>query len=117
MPPPVLGPVEHISVNGMSVGYRTGGSGFPLIMVIGRSATMAEWDPPLIEGLIGDHEAIVFDNRGVATTDNPGNKAITIGQMAEDTLALASALKIERFDLMGWSMGSASPASSPTPKG
>jgi len=103
---PELGPVQHIAVNGMSVGYRTGGSGFPLILVIGRSATMAEWDPPLIEELIGDHEVIVFDNRGVATTDNPGNKAITIGQMAEDTLALASALQIERFDLMGWSMGS-----------
>jgi pimeloyl-ACP methyl ester carboxylesterase len=62
VPPPELGPIEHISVNGMSMGYRTGGSGFP--------------------------------------------KAITIEQMAEDTLAPASALQIERFDLMGWSMGS-----------
>lgn len=75
-------------------------------MVIGRSATMAEWDPPLVEQLIGDHEVIVFDNRGVATTNNPASKAITIAQMAEDTPALASALQIERFDLMGWSMGS-----------
>lgn len=101
-----LGPVQHISVSGMSVGYRTGGSGTPLILVIGRSATMAEWDPQLISKLIVNHEVIVFDNRGVATTNNPANAPITIGQMAEDTLALATALKIERFDLMGWSMGS-----------
>ncbi|MBS1884766.1 MAG: alpha/beta hydrolase [Actinobacteria bacterium] len=100
-----LGPVKHIAVDGMSMGYRTGGSGFPLIMVIGRSATMAEWDPQLIAQLIGDHEVIVFDNRGVATTDNPSSQTLSIGQMAEDTLALASALQIERFDLMGWSMG------------
>jgi pimeloyl-ACP methyl ester carboxylesterase len=100
-----LGPVQHVAVNGMSVGYRTGGSGFPLIMVMGRGATMAEWDPQLISELIGNHRLIVFDNRGVGTTDNPSTQQLSVQQMAEDTLGLASALEIPRFDLMGWSMG------------
>ena len=100
-----LGPVQHIAVDGMSMGYRTGGNGYPLILVIGRAATMAEWDPALIEELIGNHEVIVFDNRGVATSNNPTKETLSIGQMAEDTLALATALHIEKFDLMGWSMG------------
>ncbi|MHB1567620.1 MAG: alpha/beta fold hydrolase [Solirubrobacteraceae bacterium] len=100
-----LGTVKHITVDGMSMGYRTGGHGFPLIMVMGRGATMAEWDPQLIDQLIGDHHVIVFDNRGVGTTNNPSTQTLSIGQMAQDTLALATALHIQRFDLMGWSMG------------
>lgn len=100
-----LGPVEHVTVNGMSMGYRTGGSGFPLIMVMGRGATMAEWDPRLIAQLIGNHQVIVFDNRGIGTSNNPSTQTLSIQQMAQDTLGLASALNIQSFDLMGWSMG------------
>jgi pimeloyl-ACP methyl ester carboxylesterase len=102
---PQLGPVKHIHANGIDIGYRTGGHGPWLVMVIGRGATMAEWDPQLIAPLIADHRVLVFDNRGVATTNNPSRKTLSIQQMAHDTLALASALKIDTFDLMGWSMG------------
>jgi pimeloyl-ACP methyl ester carboxylesterase len=100
-----LGQVKHVTVNGMSVGYRTGGHGFPLIMVMGRGATMAEWDPQLIAQLSRNHHVVVFDNRGIGTTDNPSTQTLSIEQMAQDTLGLATALHINRFDLMGWSMG------------
>ncbi len=102
---PKLGPVKHIAADGISIGYRTGGHGSWLIMVIGRGATMAEWDPQLVAQLIRNHHVLVFDNRGVGTTNNTSSKTLTIQQMAHDTLALASALHIKRFDLMGWSMG------------
>lgn len=101
-----LGPVEHISANGLSIGYRTGGHGPWLIMVMGRSGTMAEWDPQLIRQLTRSHRVLIFDNRGMGTTDSSGPASdVTVPLMAEDTLALADALHIERFDLMGWSMG------------
>jgi pimeloyl-ACP methyl ester carboxylesterase len=103
---PSLGRVEHVNANGLSVGYRQGGSGTPLIMVIGRAATMAEWDPQLIDQLLPDHHVVIFDNRGVGTTNNPSHKPVTIQLMAKDTLALATALHIRKFDLMGWSQGS-----------
>ena len=102
---PSLGAVKHLTVNGMSVGYRTGGHGFPLIMVMGRGATMAEWDPQLIAQLIRNHHVVVFDNRGIGTTNNPSTQTLSIEQMAQDTLGLATALHINRFDVMGWSMG------------
>jgi pimeloyl-ACP methyl ester carboxylesterase len=102
---PQLGPVKHVHANGIDIGYRTGGHGPWLVMVIGRGATMAEWDPQLIAQMIVDHRVLVFDNRGVGTTNNPSRKTLSIQQMAHDTLALASALKINTFDLMGWSMG------------
>lgn len=100
-----LGPVKHISADGISIGYRVGGRGPWLIMVIGRGATMAEWDPQLIAQLIVNHRVLVFDNRGIGTTNNPSTQMLSIQQMAQDTLALATALHITRFDLMGWSMG------------
>jgi pimeloyl-ACP methyl ester carboxylesterase len=102
---PRLSPVLHAHVDGMDMGYRTGGRGPALVMIIGRSATMAEWDPQLIRQLIGTHRVVVFDNRGVATSDNPSARALTIQQMARDTLGLMTALGIGRADVLGWSMG------------
>jgi len=104
---PRLGPVLHVSANGLSIGYRTGGSGPWLILVMGRSGTMADWDPLLIKRLIGNHRVLIFDNRGMGTSSNntiPPSQ-VTIPLMANDTLALATALHIEHFDVMGWSMG------------
>jgi pimeloyl-ACP methyl ester carboxylesterase len=102
-----LGPVEHVSANGLDVGYRTGGHGPWLIMVMGRSGTMADWDPLLVRQLTGHNRVVVFDNRGMGTTndDTVPTSDVTIPLMAQDTLALATALGISHFDLMGWSMG------------
>lgn len=100
-----LSAVKHVEVDGMSVGYREGGKGPNLVLVMGRSGTMADWDPALLGRLIVGHHLVVFDNRGVATTDNPSTETLTVARMAEDTLGLMSALGIERTDLMGWSLG------------
>jgi pimeloyl-ACP methyl ester carboxylesterase len=102
-----LGPVEHVPANGLSIGYRTGGHGTWLIMVMGRSGTMADWDPLLIQQLTRDHRVLIFDNRGMGTTndDSVATSDVSIPLMAQDTLALAGALGIHTFDLMGWSMG------------
>ncbi len=103
---PSLGPVRHVEADGLSFGYRIGGSGPMLIMVMGRSGTMAEWDPQLLKQLIRNHRVLIFDNRGMGTTsDGFSPDSVTVPLMAKDTLALASALHIQRFDIMGWSMG------------
>lgn len=97
--------VKHVKVRAMSVGYREGGVGPPLVLIMGRSGTMADWDPRLLQNLSRGHHVVVFDNRGVATTDNPSTRTLTVSQMAADTLGLMSALGIKRADVMGWSMG------------
>jgi pimeloyl-ACP methyl ester carboxylesterase len=102
---PGLSAVQHVMVDGMRMGYRIGGRGPALVMIIGRSATMAEWDPKLIGQLITGHQVIVFDNRGVATSDNPSRATLTIARMAKDTLGLMTQLHLRRADVLGWSMG------------
>jgi pimeloyl-ACP methyl ester carboxylesterase len=89
----------------MRMGYRVGGRGTPLVLITGRSATMADWDPRLLSQLAIGHRLVVFDNRGAGTTDNPSRKRMTIGQLAADTLGLMTRLRIERADVLGWSMG------------
>jgi pimeloyl-ACP methyl ester carboxylesterase len=102
-----LGPVKHVAANGLDVGYRTGGRGPWLIMVMGRSGTMADWDPLLVRQLTGHNHVVVFDNRGMGTTNDDAvpSSDVTISLMAQDTLALADALGIKHFAVMGWSMG------------
>ena len=99
-----LSPVRHVSVDDLEVGYRTGGTGKPLVLITGRSATMATWDPRLLKSLMRRFKVFVFDNRGVATT-SAGTKPITIEQMASDTAGLMEALGIAQAHVLSWSMG------------
>ncbi len=97
--------VKHVRVNGISIGYRTVGSGPPLVMIPGFAFTMAEWDPRLVNALAKHHRVVLFDNRGVATsTDTPHNR-LTIAEMATDTAGLIQALHLGRPEVLGRSMG------------
>jgi pimeloyl-ACP methyl ester carboxylesterase len=97
--------VKHVRVNGISIGYRTVGSGRPLVLIPGFAFTMAEWDPKLVAALAKRHRVVLFDNRGVATsTDTQGN-VLSIDEMAGDTARLIGALHLGRSDVLGWSMG------------
>jgi pimeloyl-ACP methyl ester carboxylesterase len=49
---------------------------------------------------------IVFDNRGVGNTTT-GIKPFSIQQFANDTAGLLYALKIQKVDVLGYSLGSA----------
>ena len=51
-----------------------------------------------------NHTIIVFDNRGI-NNDITGTKNYTISQLADDTVGLLDALKINKSDILGYSMG------------
>jgi pimeloyl-ACP methyl ester carboxylesterase len=98
-------PVQHVEVNGANLGYRTAGSGPPLVLITGFGATMAEWDPALVADLATQHTVVVFDNRGMATSTPAPVNRLRIAQMADDTAALIDVLGLHRADVLGWSMG------------
>ena len=97
-------PLRHVRVSDISVGYRTIGSGRPLVLITGYSATLYVWDPGLLTRLAEHRRVIVFDNRGVLTTTR-GRGRLTIQRMADDTAGLIRALGYRRADVLGWSMG------------
>jgi pimeloyl-ACP methyl ester carboxylesterase len=98
-------PTKVVKVGKQKVGYRSFGSGRPLVMVMGLGGTMDGWDPTFLDALAaGGHRIVLFDNEGVGRTAAlPGR--LTIGRMADTTAGLIKRLKLKRPDVAGWSMG------------
>lgn len=101
--------LHYASANGINIGYKQAGEGYPLVMVMGYAAAMDAWDPSLLNSLAENYNVTIFDNRGTGYTDLGDIPAenLTYETYADDTIALMDAIGINRSYLMGWSMGTA----------
>ena len=81
-------------VNGEGVRYayrRFGKSGtVPLLFLEYFNSNMDGWDPVVTNGLAADHEVILFNNAGVASSG--GTTPATVPKMAEHCIAFCRAL-------------------------
>jgi pimeloyl-ACP methyl ester carboxylesterase len=84
--------------------YERRGSGEPMLLIQGMSATHLAWGEEFRAGLEPSFETIVFDNRGMGGSGR-AELPFTVADMADDTLALLDALEIERAHVVGISMG------------
>lgn len=66
---------------------------------------MDAWPTSFLNEMALTHKVIIFDNRGVGNT-TIGTQPFTVQQFANDTAKLLDTLKIERADVLGFSMGS-----------
>ena len=94
--------VAHTTLG--TVGYRVVGTGPPLILITGYTATMEGWDPRFVGALAEHHRVVIFDNAGVGRT-SALPAPLTIDAMASQASALIDALRMGRPDVLGWSMG------------
>jgi pimeloyl-ACP methyl ester carboxylesterase len=62
------------------------------------------WSPEFVDELAQGREVVVFDNRGMGETSDPGG-AYGFSQLADDTAGLITALGNDSMDVLGWSMG------------
>lgn len=100
----VTAPVEIARTSLGSVGYRSVGTGAPLVLITGFGATMEDWYPPFVDGLAQRHRVVIFDNAGVGQTQAlPA--PLTVDAMAEQTSALLDTLHLGTPAVLGWSMG------------
>jgi len=97
-----------------------------VVLIMGLGMQLVAWPPELIERLVAAGlRVIVFDNRDIGLSASgplprytgppaallaylmhqPFTPAYRIADMAADTLALADALQLERFDVVGVSLG------------
>lgn len=88
---------------GISTHYEQHGQGENLLLISGLSSDHTAW-LPVLEMLSQKFRVTLFDNRGAGQTDQPQGP-YTIGQMAEDTIALLDALHIAQPFIAGHSMG------------
>jgi len=94
-----------VQANGLDIHYRITGDGPDTVLLInGVGDDLEGWamqvDPLAAAGL----RVITFDNRGVGGSSFPPGP-YSSREMAEDTKALAAALGLTRFHLVGVSMG------------
>jgi pimeloyl-ACP methyl ester carboxylesterase len=97
-------PLEKVRVGDIDVAYKMFGKGDPILLISPAQADMSRQTANLSK-LSSNHTVIVFDSRGVGNTTT-GNRPFSIQQFANDTAGLLDALKIQKADVLGYSLGS-----------
>ena len=98
-------PLKKVHVGDIDIAYKMFGKGEPILLISGGSSDMNAWEPSTLRDLSSNHTVIVFDTRGVANTTT-GSKPYTMKVLANDTAGLLDALKIQKADVLGYSLGS-----------
>jgi pimeloyl-ACP methyl ester carboxylesterase len=95
--------MPDLSLSDISYHYEVTGDGPPLLLLAGMLSDSASWTPllPLLE----PHFTLIRpDNRTTGRTA-PWTAPVSVGQMADDALALMDHLGHDRFHVAGHSMG------------
>jgi len=96
---------QYVDVEGVKYAYRRIGNatGVPVIGFQHFTGTIDNWDPIIINALAQEREVILFDNKGVGNTE--GETPDNVAAMTEDAVKFIKALKIDLFDILGFSLG------------
>jgi pimeloyl-ACP methyl ester carboxylesterase len=102
-------PVHSFNSDGVEIAYETAGEGQPILLIHGfaSSSRVNWWDTGWVKTLVGaERRVITMDNRGHGASQKLYNPALySAPQMAEDARRLLDHLRLERADVMGYSMG------------
>ncbi len=96
--------MPKIDAGGSELYYERAGSGEPLLLIQGMSATHLAWGRDFLAPLEESFDCIVFDNRGMGLSGE-ARMPFSTADMAGDVAALLDALEIERAHVVGISMG------------
>lgn len=80
------------------------GAGIPVLLVHGNGASLTQWRAQL-EHLRKSRRAVAFDLRGMGLSDPPANGDYSLPSMVDDIEAVATALNLRRFVIVGHSYG------------
>src|SRR5215471_17288241 len=98
-------PTRFVEADGIRFAYRRWGKtgGLPLVFLNYFSGNLDDWDPLVTDGFAADHDVILFDNAGVASSggETPG----TVSEMTRHAMAFCDALGLRQFDVVGFSLG------------
>ncbi len=94
---------QYADVNGINLYYETHGSGRPLILLHGGLGS-GEMFGPTLPALAANHQVIVVDLQGHGRTADI-DRPIDIRLMADDIAALIDHLRLDKPDLVGYSLG------------
>jgi pimeloyl-ACP methyl ester carboxylesterase len=91
--------------DGVGLAVEVGGSGPGLLLVHGLGGAKEDFSDH-VPALARDHTVVIFDHRGHGASDKPTDRgAYSIDRLATDILEVADACGLDRFRLLGHSMG------------
>jgi pimeloyl-ACP methyl ester carboxylesterase len=95
-----------IAVEGRKVYYESHGpaSGMPLVLVMGMGGSCKGWLALQVPELSQHHRTIIFDNRGIGESEDPGGP-FTTADLADDLAGLLQALGVSRAHVLGSFLG------------
>ena len=98
-------PTTFINVKGTKFAYRAFGknTGVPIVFLQHFTGTLDNWDPAVTNALAKKHPVILFDNKGVGSSD--GTTPESVAEMSNDAIDFINALGLEKVDLLGFSLG------------
>jgi pimeloyl-ACP methyl ester carboxylesterase len=94
---------QYADVNGINLYYETHGSGRPLILLHGGLGS-GEMFGPVLPALAANHQVIAVDLQGHGRTADI-DRPIDVQLMAGDIAALIEHLRLDKPDVMGYSLG------------
>jgi len=97
--------MPYLQAGGLKLYYESHGSGEPLLCIGGVAIDVTGWRPQ-IPPFSRYFRTVVFDNRDVGRSDYV-SRPYEIRDLVADTVALADVLGLERFHIIGISMGAA----------
>lgn len=92
-----------LPIGGARIHYVREGTGPAVLLIQGAGVGADGWRPQ-IEALADRFTVVALDNRGFGRSTAPGND-LSIELMARDALAIMDAERLDRFHLVGHSMG------------
>ncbi len=96
--------LTHIKVNGVTLAYRSTGSGLPILFIHGHPFNQSMWDPQ-VAALSSKYRVITYDIRGYGASEVPAVESTSLETMAADINALLDHLDIGKSVIAGLSMG------------
>lgn len=94
-----------IPVDGVELAVQSHGDGEPFVLLHGFTGRAADWDG-VVDELTAVRRVVTVEHRGHGHSTNTGDAAsYTFDRLASDLAAVVDALGLDRFDLLGHSMG------------
>jgi pimeloyl-ACP methyl ester carboxylesterase len=101
----VTSSTKFVDVGEQRYAYRRfgEGSGLPLLFLQHFTGTLDNWDPAVTDPLALGREVILFENAGIGRST--GSVPRTVAGMAQHAFAFLDAMRLNRCDVLGYSLG------------